>query len=223
MTMRTEADPTVWQGRVDAEEGALGHRWHQVVRGADAASPLTGAVALAGFACDAGVARNHGRTGAQAGPAAIRRMLANLPARPGRTIVDAGDVTCPGDALEAAQDALSGVLHGLLDRGAFPIGLGGGHEIAWASFGGLARHLAARSAQPPRIGILNLDAHFDLRAGERGSSGTPFRQIAEDCARRGWPFHYACLGISAYANTEALFARARQLGVRWLRDDEMDL
>ncbi|TYZ53384.1 formimidoylglutamase, partial [Ralstonia solanacearum] len=52
MTMRTEADPTVWQGRVDAEEGVLGHRWHQVVRGADAASPLTGGVALAGFACD---------------------------------------------------------------------------------------------------------------------------------------------------------------------------
>lgn len=82
MTMRTEADPTVWQGRVDAEEGGLGQRWHQTVRSLDAASPLTGAVALAGFACDAGVARNHGRVGAQAGPAAIRRMLANLPARP---------------------------------------------------------------------------------------------------------------------------------------------
>ncbi|TYZ46137.1 formimidoylglutamase, partial [Ralstonia solanacearum] len=44
MTMHTEADPTVWQGRVDAEEGALGQRWHQVVRSADAASPLNGAV-----------------------------------------------------------------------------------------------------------------------------------------------------------------------------------
>ncbi|MGD7479594.1 formimidoylglutamase, partial [Ralstonia pseudosolanacearum] len=76
MIMHTEADPTVWQGRVDAEEGALGQRWHQVVRSADAASPLNGAVALAGFACDAGIARNHGRVGAQAGPAAIRRMLA---------------------------------------------------------------------------------------------------------------------------------------------------
>ncbi|MGC0076486.1 formimidoylglutamase, partial [Ralstonia pseudosolanacearum] len=57
MIMHTEADPTVWQGRVDAEEGALGQRWHQVVRSADAASPLNGAVALAGFACDAGIAR----------------------------------------------------------------------------------------------------------------------------------------------------------------------
>ncbi|MFX7858335.1 arginase family protein, partial [Acinetobacter baumannii] len=85
---------------------------------------------LAGFACDAGVARNHGRTGAQAGPNAIRKMLANLPARAGRVVVDAGDVTCQGDALEAAQDELSGVLHDLLDRGAFPIALGGGHEIA---------------------------------------------------------------------------------------------
>lgn len=145
--MLAHADPTVWQGRVDAEEGPLGLRWHQTVRSVDASdvtTPLENTVALAGFACDAGVARNHGRTGAQAGPAAIRKMLANLPARAGRVVVDAGDVTCQGDALETAQDALSGVLHDLLDRGAFPIALGGGHEIAWASFGGLARHLAAK-------------------------------------------------------------------------------
>ncbi|WP_296229380.1 formimidoylglutamase [Ralstonia sp. UBA689] len=224
--MLAQAEPNVWQGRVDAEEGPLGLRWHQTVRRIDASTPLANTVALAGFACDAGVARNHGRTGAQAGPAAIRKMLANLPARAGRVVVDAGDVTCQGDALEDAQSELSGVLHDLLDRGAFPIALGGGHEIAWASFGGLARHLAGQSksnASAPRIGILNLDAHFDLRAGERGSSGTPFRQIAEDCERRGWSFNYACLGVSTYANTEALFARARQLGVCWLHDDEMDI
>ncbi|MGT2434275.1 hypothetical protein ACU4HD_46315 [Cupriavidus basilensis] len=39
----------------------------------------------------------------------------------------------------------------------------------------------------------------------------------------GRAFHYACLGVSTYANTEALLARARQLGVRWMHDDEMDV
>ncbi|MGE8358142.1 MAG: arginase family protein, partial [Microvirgula sp.] len=50
---------------------------------------------------------------------------------------------------------------------------------------------------------------------------TPFRQIADDCAARGWPFHYACLGIAAPSNTAALFARARELGVQWVDDQSM--
>ena len=35
-------------------------------------------VALAGFACDAGVARNQGRIGAAKGPRALRKALAPL-------------------------------------------------------------------------------------------------------------------------------------------------
>jgi len=215
----------VWRGRVDAEEGALGLRWHQVVQ------PLAdqrAGIALAGFACDAGVARNQGRIGASEGPAAIRAMLANLPARHGLAPIDTGDLRCSpadgDDGLETAQAALSTHLAHLLDRGLFPLVLGGGHEMAYSSFGGLARHLE-RSIGPavPRIGIVNLDAHLDLRLAERASSGTPFRQIAQDCAARGWPFHYCCLGVSEFANTAALFERARSLGVLWRRDVDMDL
>ena len=115
-------------------------------------------------------------------------------------------------------------LEQLLERGLFPITLGGGHEVAFGSWSGLARHLAGRPAgsAAPRIGIVNLDAHFDLRLAERASSGTPFRQIAENCAARGWPFHYCCLGVSDFANPAALFERARALGVTWRRDEEMD-
>ncbi|MGH8809557.1 MAG: formimidoylglutamase, partial [Noviherbaspirillum sp.] len=65
--------------------------------------------------------------------------------------------------------------------------------------------------------------HFDLRMADRASSGTPFRQIAEDCEARGWPFHYCCLGVSEFANTQALFERARALGVRWMRDEDMSI
>ncbi|WP_329956559.1 arginase family protein [Collimonas humicola] len=68
---------------------------------------------------------------------------------------------------------------------------------------------------------INLDAHFDLRLSDRASSGTPFRQVAEDCAVRGWPFRYCCLGVSALANTAALFERAEQLGVVWRLDEGM--
>ncbi|NML19115.1 formimidoylglutamase [Azohydromonas caseinilytica] len=206
-----------WHGRVDAEEGELGRRWHQLVQ---PLSPTSQGVVLTGFACDAGVARNQGRVGAREGPRALRAMLANLPVHGQAQLSDAGDVVCEGDALEHAQARLSGLLCGLLERGLFPIVLGGGHEMAFGSFGGLARHLARRHPAP-RVGIINLDAHLDLRLAQRASSGTPFRQIAEDCAVRGWPFHYCCLGVSEFANTPALFERARRLGVTWLRDEDM--
>jgi formiminoglutamase len=107
----------------------------------------------------------------------------------------------------------------LLNEGHFPVVLGGGHEIAYGSFLGLAG-LAERQKRPPTIGIINLDAHFDLRSGQRGSSGTPFRQIAEACAANGAPFNYLVFGISEPANTEALFHRARELGVTWRGDEE---
>ncbi|PFH08080.1 formiminoglutamase [Collimonas sp. PA-H2] len=228
--MNVAPDMTRWRGRIDALEGQQGQRWHQIVVPITSASPA-GAIALLGFACDAGVARNHGRVGAKEGPDAIRSALGNMPVHQCKTIVDAGDVICIGssanvieDGLEAAQMAFSAVLAELLAHGLFPIGLGGGHEIAYGSFNGLATHLTQREAgkeKTPRVGIINLDAHFDLRLGERASSGTPFRQIAEDCVARGWPFRYCCLGVSAFANTAALFERAEQLGVVWRLDEDM--
>lgn len=221
--MHRKADMTQWQGRVDAAEGNLGKRWHQIVQFFE---PSTGArgVGLVGFACDAGVARNQGRTGAEGGPAALRAMLANLPVHRCKSIADAGDVMCTpadgNDGLEQAQDELSAAVASVLASDMLPIALGGGHEMAYGSFGGLARHLAAREKKP-RIGIINLDAHFDLRMDERATSGTPFRQIADDCQARGWDFNYCCLGVSAFANTEALFQRAKALGVKWLLDEDM--
>lgn len=221
--MHQPPDMKQWQGRIDDAEGELGKRWHQVVQPFTANASDKG-IALVGFACDAGVERNHGRTGARKGPAALRSVLGNMPVHVCTSIADAGDIVCEptadGDGLEQAQQALANTVAGILGTGKLPVALGGGHEIAWASFSGLAQHLAQRE-QAPRIGIINLDAHFDLRMADRASSGTPFRQIAEDCQARGWPFHYCCLGVSRFANTEALFARARKLGVHWRLDEEM--
>ena len=218
--MNRELDRSVWQGRVDVLEGESGARWHQRIARADEHS--RGGVALLGFACDAGVQRNHGRIGARAAPTQIRRFLANIPApNHAGALWDAGDVRCVDDELEAAQAAFSARMAALLAQGVFPIGLGGGHEIAYASFGGLAEYLSRNTACAPNIGIINLDAHFDLRLDERASSGTPFLQIANECAQRDWPFHYLCLGVSEFANTAALFERARALGANWRLDEQM--
>ena len=221
--MKQATDRSVWQGRVDTLEGELGARWHQRMVLLDEHSH--GGVALLGFACDAGVQRNHGRIGARFAPTQVRRFLANIPvAKNAVALWDAGDVLCEGDALENAQAAFANEISQLLARDIFPIGIGGGHEIAYASFCGLADYLAddlSAAGRAPNIGILNLDAHFDLRLDERASSGTPFLQIAQDCERRGWAFHYCCLGVSEFANTTALFERARALQVNWRLDEQM--
>lgn len=206
-----------WRGRVDAEEGPDALRWHQVVRPHVPGAPP--GVALLGFACDEGVRRNQGRPGAAEGPGALRRALAGLAWHGGRPLWDAGDVACAEDGgLEAAQERLAAAVRALLREEHLPIVLGGGHETAWGGFLGLA---AARPGR--RIGIVNIDAHFDLRRSARASSGTPFAQMAAFCESARIPFDHLCIGIAEPANTAALFDAARRLGVRvWLDEAVSD-
>lgn len=208
--------PELWQGRVDPELDSP--RWHQRVQ-ALAVDSQPG-VALLGFASDEGVRRNQGRVGAVAGPLAMRKALANLAWHRQGPAYDAGDVLCADGDLESAQARLGQNVCALLDAGHLPIVLGGGHEMAFGSWLGIAEHLTGTAA--PRIGIINFDAHFDLRdPAHAHSSGTPFAQIAEQCAARGWPFAYACLGVSRASNTRALFQRAAELNVLVREDREI--
>ncbi|MGB6115367.1 MAG: formimidoylglutamase, partial [Comamonas sp.] len=154
-----------------------------------------------------------------------RRALASLPAHALAAFWDAGDVVCEGDALEAAQTAQAARVQSILGRGARPVVLGGGHEIAWADYQGLRDHLYADGRADGRAAgrllVLNLDAHFDLRGSRPGHSGTPFDQILQDAAERGLPLRYVCLGVSRLGNTPALYQRAHAAQVHYAEDIEM--
>lgn len=227
----------VWTGRNDLEDGALGTRVHHItkqVQSSDLSNELTdGAIALVGFASDAGVARNKGRVGAKQAPNLIRQALANMAWHSDSHIADLGDIECNDGQLEVSQKQCASVIANALSKNKV-ITLGGGHEVAWASFQGLAEHLHKaerlqkdQPEQKPKIGIVNFDAHFDLREFEsdiadvKPSSGTPFNQISDYCQTHQWPFHYACLGVSAASNTKALFNKADQLGVWYEHDRNM--
>ncbi|MEZ8343598.1 formimidoylglutamase [Vibrio cyclitrophicus] len=227
----------VWTGRNDLEDGALGTRVHHVtkqVQSSDLSNELTdGAIALVGFASDAGVARNKGRVGAKQAPNLIRQALANMAWHSDAHIADLGDIECNDGQLEVSQKQCASVIANALATNKV-ITLGGGHEVAWASFQGLAEHLhkaerlhKVKPVHKPKIGIVNFDAHFDLREFEsdiadvKPSSGTPFHQISDYCHKHQWPFHYACLGVSAASNTKALFNKADQLGVWYEHDRNM--
>ena len=221
--MYKEADMVIWQGRIDAEEDVPALRWHQKIQCWDRHSELNNCAALLGFACDEGVRRNKGRVGAYEGPHAIRSALANMAYLGNSDAFDAGDVFCNDKNLEHAQALLARHISHILAHDGFPVVLGGGHEMAWGSFQGIVQHLTTINAGKS-IGIVNFDAHFDLRnPNPLPSSGTPFRQVANWCQDHGLPFHYKVFGVNPTANTSALFHFARQHNVSWHADVDCSL
>lgn len=217
MTIATPASP--WTGRTDGAEPEF-RRWHMAVsqnKGERSVQAGRAGTAVIGFASDEGVKRNGGRPGAVEGPAAIRKALAPLAIGPAEVVTDLGDVRVTDADLEGGQSALGDLVAGALRDGLTPVVLGGGHETAYGSYLGLSR---AGVLDGRRLGILNLDAHFDLRRADRATSGTPFLQIAADEAGRGAEFTYAVVGISEANNTRALFDTAEDLKVSHLLDVE---
>jgi len=216
-------DMALWTGRIDDEINFDAFRFHQWVKPldlADASSkPYPGKLAIAflGFASDIGVGLNLGRVGASKGPNAIRLELRNKPCSSSKDLAlfDAGDIVAEGAGLLDAQHALAQAVEQLLNLNYFPVLLGGGHEIAYGHYLGLEAYVSKRYAKS--IGILNFDAHFDLRPYPNGgSSGTMFRQIADHCADIDLPFHYFCIGVQKSGNTKALFKTAESLKARHL-------
>ncbi len=212
-----------WTGRVDGH--TVEHcRLHQWIKPYDPKIMQDTGIILQGFAIDEGVQRNQGRAGAASAPNVIRQQLSNMAWHYEIPLYDAGNIdnqenTIP---LETAQTLLSSALAKYLQTGYFPITLGGGHEVAYGSFGGLLNYhkqLLSTQSQPlPKIGIINFDAHFDLRDQATASSGTPFLQAAKQLQQYQHPFHYLCLGINPYANTQALFNTAEKWQVDYITD-----
>lgn len=214
----------IWQGRTDVPDKSLFYQIVQSLNLADVqAVPTPRSFALLGFCCDEGVRRNFGRPGAKEGPNAIRQALAKLPV-PEASIpkcFDAGNIVCDQGDLEGAQQALGEAVKQLLLDGMTPIVLGGGHEMAWGHFQGIESYLEGSKS----LGILNFDAHFDMRPltlEGAGSSGTPFLQIAEACEKNERRFHYTCLGIQPHGNIPLLFENADRHHVHFLTAQDLE-
>ncbi|MEY9874878.1 formiminoglutamase [Streptacidiphilus sp. MAP12-33] len=208
--------PTAWSGRDDGS-GAEHLRWHHVVS-TDPAAVTAGDVAFVGFRSDEGVRRNKGRTGAADGPRALRAALASMALPSRQRALDAGDIEVADGDLEGGHARLGRAVADLLDDGLRVVVLGGGHEVAYGSYLGLTGSGLLRDDD--RLGVLNLDAHFDLRDEPVPSSGTPFLQMARDEQAAGRRLNYWVLGVSQPSNTTTLFRTADRLGVRYLTDTE---
>jgi formiminoglutamase len=215
-------DPNQWRGRADAPPLSCFFQIISILNLLQMPeTPVTyPAFAVIGFRSDEGIRRNAGRVGAADGPAAIRHALGKIPLHNETfSLFDAGSITCADEDLEASQKALGAVIDILLTKGIIPIVLGGGHEVAWGNYQGIARKYTQE-----RLGIINFSAYFDMRPllpGFKGSSGTPFLQIAEAHTSSGRKFDYNCIGIQHVSNIRQLFDTARSFGTNIIFADEL--
>ena len=212
-------DLSNWAGRATSEASGKQY-WHQFIECIDlnkldvAQSELINTdIGLLGYACDEGVKRNLGRVGAVQGPAAFRERMGKLAYHHrSKTIADLGDVVCEDEKMEGAQAKLSSVVADLLKASVFPIVVGGGHDISYGHFKGIWE--AVKHTSKHKIGIINFDAHFDLRPVEGlPNSGTPFNQILSAHSEE---VEYFALGIQRASNTQELFEIADQYRAGYL-------
>jgi formiminoglutamase len=209
-----KTSPELWSGRTSKQKLYLHEKVHCISFEGKKTLKNSKAIAILGYACDEGVKRNKGRIGAVNGPDAIRKSLGKFPNHLAKEtkLLDYGTIYCTNDNMEQAQDDLSKRIVQLLSMKTFPIVLGGGHDIAFGHFQGIKKHLGNK-----KIGIINFDAHFDLRLNtSENNSGTPFYQIAQECQKEGAVFNYMCLGIRRDANDKILFETADSLDVKYL-------
>lgn len=199
----------LWNGRFDSNEKIDLRLW-QIIKPFDEADNKKG-VCFVGYDTDDGVGRNQGRIGAQDGSDAIRKAMQSFPVIENLNIYDYRNLK--SRILEEAQKEYSEKIYNVIKKGIFPIGLGGGHDIAFGSYSGV------RKAYPDKkIGIVNFDTHLDIRPYDNGpSSGTSFKQILDSDKN----VKYAIVGFKKQGNTKRLIDTAENFGVLML-DEEFE-
>lgn len=218
MSIYQKTEPSIWTGRPSKDQLYFYEKVtcidleHQEIPDAQSTS-----FAILGYGCDEGVLRNKGRIGTATAPDIVRSMMASLSNHlPNEvSVIDSGTIGCENNDLEKTQTTTSETIHQLLKKEYFPIVIGGGHDIAYAHYNGIKMH-----THSSKIGIINLDAHFDLRTiKDLGNSGTPFSQIANENDH----FNYLCLGIQEASNNRELFKTAKQHQVQFITNNDFTL
>lgn len=198
----------LWHGRFDSNEDIDLRIW-QIVKPFDDVSKEYG-ICFVGYDTDDGIKRNQGRIGTEKGSNAIRKAIQSFPIVENLKIYDYQNLK--NKVLEEAQKEYSLKISNVIKKGIFPIGLGGGHDIAFASYSGI------RKAYPDKkIGIVNFDTHLDMRPYDNGAtSGTSFKQILDEDKN----VKYSIVGFKKQGNTKRLIDTAKNYNVLILDEEE---
>jgi formiminoglutamase len=182
-----------------------------------------GDVTLLGFPYDRGVEINGGRVGAAEGPAHFRAWLKKYGVADNPetgvdlariTVNDAGDVP-PGLPLAQAHELLSQKTEAILRAGGIPFVVGGSNDQSYPNAVALLR-----SVVPDSVGVVNIDAHLDVRPLQDGQahSGSAFRQLLEDPRFSGTRFiEFAAQGAQC-SREHAEYVRTQGGRILWLEE-----
>src|SRR5687768_15858898 len=118
-------------------------------------------------------------------------------------VADRGDVDVAGMTIEQATAPLSVAVRTSTEAHALTLLVGGNNAITRPAVLGLGGELA-------EIGLVTLDAHFDMRDTSEGlSNGNPVRALLED----GLPgANIAQVGLASFANSARMHADATEAG-----------
>ncbi|MDP0507309.1 MAG: formimidoylglutamase [Fusobacterium sp. JB019] len=201
---------TLWNGRFDSNEEMDLRLW-QIIKDAKDMKENSG-YCFVGYDTDDGVKRNLGRPGAEGGSDSIRKAMQSFPKIDDLEIYDYYNLS--NRKLEEAQEEYSNKIADVINKKNFPIGLGGGHDIAYGSYMGI------RKAYPDKkLGIINFDTHLDMRPYEDGvSSGTSFKQILDSDKNA----KYSIIGFKKQGNTKRLIETAKKYNSLILDEEEKE-
>ncbi len=168
-----KTDRDLFYSRNDPKDRRLGELVHRgkmsSVRDSD--------VVIIGVPEDRGILANKGRAGAAKGPDDVRRRLYKL--TPGFNmdldrikVIDAGNISTKGLTLEEVHLALQEAVADAVSQGGIPLVIGGGHDLTYSGLAGLVQGAGLKKDS---LGLINVDAHLDVRTDENGiNSGTSF-------------------------------------------------
>ena len=135
--------------------------------------------ALIGIPDHEAVLNVGGRVGAARGPLSFRQAFMKMrgPDPVQETLVDLGDVAPLGGDVEKNHELATVKVTQAHDEYPLSVVVGGGHDHGFSHLRGLLGAAAKRAptARKPRLGCINLDAHFDVRKpNPKITSGSPF-------------------------------------------------
>ncbi|WP_224337942.1 formimidoylglutamase [Haloprofundus halobius] len=199
--MSTLTEPVAWEG---TSSDPMDEQFGDIVESADLESANGYDVVLVGEPYDGGVIS---RRGAAEGPSAIRDALAAVKTHhfdvgPVDGIADLGDVEIPAEteAVAEVQETIRETTTSVHALDALPVFLGGDNSLTVPN--------VAPLLEQGSVGVLNVDAHLDVRAARDGpTSGTPYRQLHEAGLDA-----YACIGARHFETSSTYHDYVRENG-----------
>lgn len=158
---------------------------------------------IQGFPDDEGIRLNGGRTGAALAPDLIRTFLYRMtPSWPlGQVqLLDQGNwASNSQQSLHEKQNSQREALLKTHQQALIPIGLGGGHDLAFPHIAAFLDFYLSKGLRPL---VVNFDAHLDVRPLKNNSphSGSPFFQLLDEFKSK---FDFVELGYQDQCNSLA--------------------